>query len=263
MVITLLTDFGLRDPYVAEMKAVILSINPSATIVDITHLVEPFNVRMGAFLLASAYRYFPKGSIHVGVVDPGVGGRRRPLLIKSRNYAFIGPDNGLLALAAKLDGVEEAYEITNPRLMLPEVSKTFHGRDIFAPVAAHLSLGVEPSEVGERVQSFKEPSFARPRLEGSRLLGEVLYIDNFGNVVTNIAEELVKELGAKAGDELSIQVGECEFRCRFVKYYSMGEPGELLSLVGSHGFLEISVNLGKASERVGARLGDLVAVERF
>ena len=155
-IITLTTDFGLRDPYAAEMKAAILGICPAATIIDVTHEVEKFNVRMGAYILASAARHFPKGTIHVAVVDPEVGTQRQPLLIQTNNGFLIGPDNGLIALASEREGIVEVRQITNRRLMLPQVSNTFHGRDLFAPAAAHLCQWRSSKRVWTRNSRFRE-----------------------------------------------------------------------------------------------------------
>ena len=161
--ITLTSDFGLKDPYVAEMKGVILTINPNATIVDITHGVEKFNIRMGAFMLASAAPYFPKGTVHLAVVDPGVGTERRAILVQTKQGFFVGPDNGVLMLAAQNQGIEHTYELTNPKFMLPQVSSTFHGRDIFAPAAAYLDISVKPSEFGPEINDATTPEFASVR----------------------------------------------------------------------------------------------------
>ena len=159
--ITLTSDFGLKDPYVAEMKGVILTINPNATIIDITHDVEKFNIRMGAFMLASAAPYFPKGTVHLAVVDPGVGTERRAILVQTKQGFFVGPDNGVLMLAAKNQGIEHTYELTNPKFMLPKVSSTFHGRDIFAPAAAYIGYRCrKASEFGPEIADVVIPEFA-------------------------------------------------------------------------------------------------------
>ena len=164
--ITLTSDFGLKDPYVAEMKGVILTINPNATIIDITHDVEKFDIRMGAFMLASAAPYFSKGTVHLAVVDPGVGTERRAILVQTKQGFFVGPDNGVLMLAAKNQGIEHTYELSNPKFMLPKVSATFHGRDIFAPAAAYLDIGVKPAEFGPEITDAVMPEFTRVKREG-------------------------------------------------------------------------------------------------
>ena len=164
--ITLTSDFGLKDPYVAEMKGVILTINPKATLIDITHEVEKFNVRMAAFMLASAAPYFPKGTVHLAVVDPGVGTQRRAIIVQTKKGFFVGPDNGVLILAAQNQGIEHVYELANPKFMLPKVSSTFHGRDIFAPAAAHLDIGVQPSDFGPEIKDPVKPEFANQKNRG-------------------------------------------------------------------------------------------------
>ena len=187
--ITLTSDFGLKDPYVAEMKGVILTINPKATLIDITHEVEKFNIRMAAFMLASAAPYFPQGTVHLAVVDPGVGTQRRAILMQTKKSFFVGPDNGILILAAQNQGIEHVYQLTNHTFMLPKISSTFHGRDIFAPAAAHLDKGVQPSEFGPEIKDLTKPEFASVKRANSSLIGEVMHIDGFGNIITNINEK--------------------------------------------------------------------------
>jgi len=163
-IITLLTDFGTEDYYVASMKGVILKINPRCTLIDITHHVSPHDIKEGAFLLANAYSFFPKGTIHLSVVDPGVGGPRNPILIVTTNYFFVGPDNGLFLFALKREKVKKVVALTNQKYFLSQMSTTFHGRDLFAPVAAHLSLGVKPEAFGPELDSWTEIDFEKPRI---------------------------------------------------------------------------------------------------
>jgi hypothetical protein len=258
--ITLTTDFGLKDPYVAEMKAVILSICPEAVIVDISHEVEKFDIRMGAYFLASAAPYFPKGTIHVAVVDPGVGTKRQPLLIQARHNFFIGPDNGILAMAARKQGILHTYKIVNHKLMLPRVSNTFHGRDIFAPVAAHVANGTPPTEFGPEIRDIVMPGFVKPRKEKNRLVGEVLHVDRFGNIVTNVDE---KELElTKTETVVNIKLRNAKLRLKLCKAYGEVEKSEALAIIGSHDFLEIAINQGNAAESFGARIGDEVILRR-
>jgi S-adenosylmethionine hydrolase len=257
-IITLTTDFGLQDPYAAEMKAVILGICPNATIIDVTHEIGKFNVRMGAYVLASAVPFFPKGTIHVAVVDPGVGTRRRAILIRTKQGFFVGPDNGLLILAAGKQGLDGVYELANPRFMLPRVSSTFHGRDMFAPAAAHLANGVEPEEFGPEIRDVEKPAFAKVAAEDGVLVGEVLHVDGFGNVVTNITAEKVARLGLRGW--LETELSGCKLRLRFCKAYGEAPPQEPLALIGSHGYLEISVNQGSAAEKFKAKPSDKVVV---
>jgi len=258
-IITLTTDFGLTDPYAAEMKAVILGICPTATIVDVTHEVEKFNVRMGAYILASAARYYPKGAIHVAVVDPEVGTRREQLLIQTHNGFFIGPNNGLLFPASEREGIVEVRQITNHKLMLPEVSNTFHGRDLFAPAAAYLANGVAPTEFGPEIRNFVKPDFAQATRIGTVLSGEVLYIDGFGNVVTNISDRDMTLLHLRKC--CSIKFNDCQLQIEIGKTYGQIKPHQFLALIGSQGYLEVAINQGNAAEKLGAKIGDKISLE--
>jgi S-adenosylmethionine hydrolase len=257
-IITLTTDFGFKDPYVAEIKAVILSISPNVRIVDITHEVDKFSIRMGAYVLACAVPYFPGGTVHLAVVDPGVGTRRRAILVQTRNSFFIGPDNGVLALAAKRQGVRHVFEITNQKLMFPTISNTFHGRDILAPVAAHLTNGTKPEAVGPEIQKISTAKFARVIKRKDSLIGEVLHIDGFGNIITNIEE---KELSSmKIEETVVVKFRNAKFRLKFCRTYAEVEKQEALGLIGSHSFLEISVNQGNAADKFKVKSGDRIAL---
>lgn len=258
--ITLTSDFGLRDPYVAEMKAVIMSLCSDATIVDISHQVDKFNVRMGAYILASVSPFFPKDTIHVGVVDPGVGTKRRALCIEAKGCVFLGPDNGLLILAAKARGIDRVYEVTNRRLMLSTVSNTFQGRDVFCPVAAHLANGTLPSDVGPETRRLVIPEFAKVVRERYKIVGEVVYIDDFGNVITNMAEFEVESIGRAR--EVKLRVGRSGLLVDFCEAYADVKPGRPVVLIGSHGFLEISMNQSSAERELHAKIGDKVTVYR-
>lgn len=256
--IALLTDFGLKDYFVAEMKALIFSINPNEVIVDITHDIPPQDVNSGAFVLWASYKWFPKGTIFVAVVDPGVGTQRAPLLIKSKNYFFIGPDNGLLSLAAEEDGVEEAYKIT---ARLPQISSTFHGRDVFAYAAALLSRGVRPDYLGVKVSEYVKLKRPEAVKEGDALKGTLIYIDRFGNIYTSINEKLIKDI-ANYGDLLCVSVAGKSYKARFLQSYGYAEPGEVLLLINSEGFLEIAINRGSAAERLGHKVGEQVEIRK-
>jgi S-adenosylmethionine hydrolase len=257
-IITLTTDFGLRDPYVAEMKAVILSICPNATIVDIAHEIEKFNIRMGAYVLASASSYFPEGTIHLAVVDPGVGTKRRPLLIQTKHDYYIGPDNGVLALAAKSLDIEHMYEIANRNLMLPKISTTFHGRDIFTPAAAHLANGIPPSQFGPEIRKIVMPKFAKFVRRKDMLVGEAMHIDGFGNIITNFGE---KELDLmKIKTIVNVKVKNVRQKLKLCKAYAEVERQQPLALIGSHNFLEISINQGNAAEVFKIKSGDKVTL---
>lgn len=243
MVITLLSDFG--DVYPASMKGVILSINPEAIIVDISHSVPPQDVRAGAFMLITCAGYFPPDTVYIAVVDPGVGTARRKLAIKVESPAygthyFIGPDNGLLIPAAKSMGEPEVYEITNTELFRKSISSTFHGRDVFAPVGAHISKGLKIGDVGKRIFDFVTLDFGKGKKKNGSLEGRIIFIDSFGNIVTNIPSEMVD---FQPGDVLEIE----KKRILFNISYGFCEKGEPLVLIGSHGYLEIAVNQGNAA----------------
>ncbi|MCS7096020.1 MAG: SAM-dependent chlorinase/fluorinase [Nitrososphaerota archaeon] len=260
-IITLTTDFGLADPYVAEMKAVILRINPNVTIVDITHQIEKFNIKMGAFILASAAPFFPEGTIHIAVVDPGVGTERKPILIEAESAFFIGPDNGLLTLAAKKQGIKHVYEISNPKFMLPKISTTFHGRDVFAPAAAYLSMGVPPSEFGLELHEISTPTFAGIIESGETLVGEVIHIDDFGNIITNFTDKELNKFIANG--KIHVKLGETELSLNVRKTYAEVEPLKPLAIIGSHDFLEISINRANAAKFFNVKVGDKVTLYRF
>lgn len=257
-IITLTTDFGLRDPYVAEMKAVILGICPEAIIIDVTHEITKFNIRMGAYVLASAATYFAQGTIHVSVVDPGVGTRRRPLLIHTQQGFLVGPDNGILVLAAEKQGIRSIHEITSSKLMLPNVSNTFHGRDVFAPAAAHLANNTPPSDFGPEIHQLVKPEFTKVDHTNGELEGEVLHIDGFGNIITNINGHELTPLSA--GDCIWAGTPSGKARLKSVNTYSEIKPQEAGILVGSQGFVEIAINQGNASEKFKVKPGDKIAL---
>jgi S-adenosylmethionine hydrolase len=257
-IITLTTDFGLQDPYVAEMKAVILCISPTATIVDITHEIPKFNIRMGAYVLASACIFFPKQTIHVAVVDPGVGTKRRSLLIQTQRSFYVGPDNGVLALAAKSQRMQHIYEISNRKLMLPEVSDTSHGRDVFAPTAAYLANGILPEEFGPSIQDIVTPDFAKIMRRKDRIVGEVVHIDSFGNIITNLGLKDLSMIGVE--NAVDVKFGNKRLKLKLCKAYGEVEKHKPLALIGSHNFLEISLNQGNAARSFNIKSGDKVTV---
>ncbi len=258
--ISLLTDFGLSDPFVAEMKAVIFSICPEARIIDIAHQVEKFNIRMGSFLLASAAPYFPEGTIHVAVVDPGVGSERRPIVVETRHAVYVGPDNGLLIPAAQREKILHVYELTNRAFMREDISATFHGRDVFAPAAAHLACGKLPKDCGSEIFQYIQPSHAEPEFDGKSATCEVFHVDGFGNIVTNIAGDLLVRLGLRVGEKVFLKFGKKRLSARFVRTFSDLLGGEFGVLVGSHGFLEIACREGSAAKRIGVKIGSVVRV---
>ena len=255
--ITLTSDFGLKDPYVAEMKGVILNINPKATLIDITHEVEKFDIKMAAFVLASATPYFPKGTVHLAVVDPEVGTKRRAIIVETEKGFFVGPDNGILILAAKNQIIKHVFHITNPKFMVPNISHTFHGRDIFAPAAAHLDKGVAPTEFGEEIKNPITPEFTKFKEENGSLIGEVIHIDGFGNIITNINETALNQKQVKT---LNVELPDLSLKLAFGKTYAEAKSKEPIAIIGSHGFLEIALNQGNAAEKFHVKAGDEVVV---
>jgi S-adenosylmethionine hydrolase len=239
------------------MKGVILSIAPDARLVDITHDVGSHDVAEGGFLISTAYRYFPQGTIHVVVVDPGVGSARRPVAVSSRGHVFVAPDNGVLSPILQMDseaGAWDAYHITNTALCLDRVSHTFHGRDIFAPVAAHLAVGVPLYTVGPKITDLLVSSPNIPRwVDPNRLMANVVHVDRFGNVVTNLRLE---HLGRK----FVLHIGDVKVR-KLVSHYDDALPGECVAIEGSTGYIEVSVRQASAAERLRLRQGDEIEVE--
>lgn len=257
-VITITTDFGSKDPYAAEMKAVILSISPNVSIVDITHDVEKFDVRMAAYVLACAAPYFPAGTIHVAVVDPSVGTRRRALIVQTQSAFYVGPDNGVLALATNIQGVKHTFEITNRKYMLSKISNTFHGRDIFAPAAAHLANGTQPKEFGPEIRRISTPVFARVIRRKNTLIGAVLHIDGFGNIITNFREEELDWMNIK--ETLTFKIKNHKLRLRLGQTYAEVKKKEAIALFGSHNFLEVAVNRGNAAATYKVKRGDKITI---
>lgn len=269
--VTLLTDFGFEDSFAAVMKGVILSTNPNATIVDITHAIEPQNIRAGAFVLATAYSYFPKDSIHVAVVDPGVGSERRGIILRVPGAFFVAPDNGVLTYVidqlslsvtppgpgtetsiVRLKRGIEAVSITDPRFWRHPVSPTFHGRDVFAPVAGGLSLGLSPYEFGEKTDILSVLPVERPYTDTSGdVIGQVIHVDRFGNLITNIRSSNLPPGPAEVIIG-STSLGEVR------RYYEESEG--LCALLGSSGYLEIALRNGSAARYLEAMEGDEVRV---
>lgn len=254
--IVLLTDFGLEDEYVGTMKGVITGINPKAQIFDLCHNVAPQDIFEGAYILYSSYKYFPPKTVFVVVVDPGVGSERRIICLRTKSHTFLAPNNGILGLVLTKERPTFLVDVSNKKYFLPEVSATFHGRDIFAPVAAHLSLGLNPSKLGERLEKIKEIALPRPmQLPGGILRGEVIHVDRFGNLITNINHGLVSGIP----EILSITVGDNKIY-RLSRSYQDGRPGDLLALFGSSGHLEIAINQGSAKERLNVSRGEKVTI---
>ena len=254
-ILTLLSDFGTKDTYAGQVKGAVLAVCPSATIVDLTHEIPPQDVRAGAYQLWAAVEVFPPGTLHLAIVDPGVGTSRRALAVATaRGDLLVGPDNGLLLPAARrLGGVARAVELSNPRFFRKEVSRTFHGRDLFAPAAAHLLIGEPLGAMGAEAPALVEDVvFPAPRTVRGALVGEVLHVDRYGNLVTNLAR-------AALPDRFVIRVGRARIRGAPHASYQSVAPGRLLALFGSAGTLEISVRDGDAAQRLRARVGSAVA----
>ena len=254
--ITLTTDFGLQDPFVGVMKGVILSINPEAKLVDLTHQVEPFDVVDGALALAQSYPYFPPGTIHVVVVDPGVGSERRPILVATPTQHFVGPDNGVFSLVYGREPSFEVRHVTAERLFHKPVSQTFHGRDIFAPVAAWLSKGLAAETFGGLITDYVQVAVAKPeRISSSVIRGEVLRVDNFGNLITNFSAKHLPQQGA-----FRLLVNK-SCVTRLVSSYAEGRGNHVIAIVGSAGFIEIAAYQASAAEVLGAGKGTEIILE--
>ena len=253
-IITLTTDFGTSDHFVGTMKGVILSIQPAAGIIDITHEIRPFDIPDGGFTIAQAHRFFPKRTIHVVVVDPGVGSTRRPLLAEMASQYFIAPDNGVLSMIFSRERAKVRH-ITNERYFLKPLSRTFHGRDVFAPVAAHLAAGVLPSRFGPVIQDHLKLDFDQPAHTAKRSwTGSILKIDRFGNIITNLHIDQFPQVKTSAF-ELTIGLRAIK---RLALTFTDCQPGELCALVGSSGFLEVSANQGSAAQLLGCGPGSPV-----
>jgi len=256
MIITLTTDFGWSDPFVGIMKGVILGIAPQAQIVDITHDVGAYDITEAAFVVSSSYSYFPAGTVHVVVVDPGVGTVRRPIAALARNHYFVAPDNGVLSfvLHSEAEPPPAVHHISNKELFRGPVGHTFHGRDIFAPIGAYLSTGIHLDSVGEPVSDFISSPFpkAEPRGEG-QLIARVVRIDRFGNVITDLRP-------SDLGTDFNIRIRGLDVK-RLCRTFAEGEPGEVFAVEGSTGFIEIALNQGSAAHRLQVLRGEEIEVE--
>lgn len=273
--VALISDFGLDDIYVGVMKGIITGIQPQARLIDITHNIAPQHVRQAAFALLNAYRYFPAGTVFLVVVDPGVGTLRQPIAVEAGGYVFIAPDNGVLSYALAQQEHRKAVTLTNPAYQRPEISRTFHGRDIFAPAAAYAASGVAVTQLGEPLDELTLLPPPTINIQGRRVTGEVLHVDHFGNIVSSIglmhwrtderltlvpafgdheqtvpvmAESAVVRIGAETVSGISPTYGEVS-------------RGELVALVGSSGYLELAVNQGNAAVRLDVAIGDRVELQ--
>ena len=260
-IITLTTDYGTNDHLVGTLKGVILKINPDATIVDITHNVAPFDLLDGALAVGSAYSYFPPKTIHAVVVDPGVGTERRPLLVSAQNQYFVAPDNGVLSVIyeREQDNLVVRHASAEHYYLQP-VSNTFHGRDIFAPVAAWLSKGWQTASMGEEITDYKRFAIPRPKEADGVLKGVILRADSFGNLITNFRAEDLSESAQKDG-VVKLQAGNHSVT-RLVDTFARGNDGEPIAYVGSSGYIEIAVNKANASRTLGLGRGTAVTLSK-
>ena len=250
-IVTLTTDFGASDHYVGVMKGVILGICPAARIVDISHQVTPYAIGEGAYLIGQAYRYFPKKTVHVVVVDPGVGTNRRALVAQAGGQLFVAPDNGVLDLVCAREK-HTVRAITNARYFLKPVSQTFHGRDVFSPVGAHLAAGVSAAQLGKRIEDYVRGGFDKPQLAGvGRFTGRALHVDGFGNVVTCFP---TADFLALANRKFALTVGSRQVTV-LARNYAERPAGELFLIAGSGGYLEISVGQGSAAALTNCAAG--------
>jgi S-adenosylmethionine hydrolase len=257
-IITLTTDFGASDHLVGAMKGVILNINPAARIVDINHNVVPYDILDGALSIANAYTYFPSRTIHVVVVDPGVGTERRPILVSGEKHFFVAPDNGVLSIVYEREACT-ARHITAEHYFLNPVSPTFHGRDIFAPTAAWLSKAFQTEAFGEVVTDFVRFSMPKTKSNGQAVKGVVLRVDAFGNLMTNLKAEDIP-IGALGGGAIKLAVNGKPV-LKFEQTFASGNPGEAIAVLGSAGYVEIAVNRGSAARTLGVNRGAEVTLE--
>lgn len=258
--ITLLSDFGINNAYVSQMKGVIYSIAPMARCVDITHSIPSQQISIGSFLLASSVDYFPKGTIHVAVVDPGVGTARRGIVVVTSKHIFVGPDNGLLIGASKKQGYFDVYEITNDSLFNKPLSQTFHGRDVFAPVAAHILRGMPFNKVGKKINDYQIIESIKPKINGQFIEAAVGFIDDFGNVITNL-DTITFNSHIRFSSSCIIKIKRKKIRVPFVSTYGNVPKEQLLINMGSMGLIEIAINQGNAAKTLGLSVGDIITFE--
>jgi S-adenosylmethionine hydrolase len=259
-IVTFTTDFGLNDPFVGIMHGVVLNIHPETSIVDISHAVASYDVFDGAWTIAQAYRFFPPRTVHVVVVDPGVGGTRRPIIVETDDYVFVAPDNGVLSLVEMREPKFTVRHVTAERYFLQPVSRTFHGRDVFSPVAGWLSKGVAPAEFGPEISDYARLALpAVERIGENSLRGVVLKVDKFGNLITNIGEQEAPPLFATAPPTVSILIAGQTITRVCHSYAECGED-EFFAIVGSSGYLEIAARQASAADKLAAGVGTPVGV---
>ncbi len=260
-IITLTTDFGLNDHFIGAMKGVILEITPEAQIIDICHAVQPFDILDGALTISQAYSYYPSGTVHMVIVDPGVGTARRPVIMNSDRHVFVAPDNGVLSLVCDREERISVRHVTAEHYFLQPRSNTFHARDIFSPIAAYLAKGIEPDRFGEEITDYVRFGAPRPKPVDERTLrGVVLKVDRFGNLITNITPQDAPQLFEAAPPAFKIAIGTKTQATRMCASYAEGAPGEVFGILGSLGFLEVATNRGSAYQLLGAGKGSEVNV---
>ncbi|HUT64289.1 MAG TPA: SAM-dependent chlorinase/fluorinase [Anaerolineae bacterium] len=259
-IITFTTDFGTRDPYIGMLKGIVLTANPHAYLVDITHEIPAHDIVNAAFTLVRSYQYFPIGTIHVAIVDPGVGGQRKNIAMMTERYIFVGPDNGIFSLVLSKEKPREIREIKNPPFILKTISDTFHGRDIFAPCAGHLSAGKMFTDIGPVIRRLKNLKYPEVTRDGNKLMGEVVAIDSFGNMITNITRHTYNSFSGKMRTEIFF--GAVRFD-RIMRHYEDVVQGSPLVLFGSSGYMEVSMNEGSAAVYFMASVGSPVTIRRY
>jgi len=257
-IITFLTDFGTNDGYVAQMKGIAAS-KTYARLIDITHEIKPHNILEGAFILQTTVPHFPPGTVHVAVVDPGVGTDRRGIVIATRTQILVGPDNGLLIPAAKFLGDFVVYEIKNKKFMSNQVSNTFHGRDVFTHIASQIINEIEFDEIGPIVNDYVDLDFGKTEITDKTATGKVIYIDSFGNIITNIDGRKLNGV-LDFGKKIKVYLGKRQKQVSFVKTYDMVKKNEILATIGSSNFLEISINQENASKELGIKPGESIKI---
>ncbi len=260
VLITLLTDFGTTDYFVPAVKGAILSLHPQATLIDITHEIPPHDIQSAAFTLGACFREFPAGTVHLAIVDPGVGSSRRPIVVAADDHVLVGPDNGIFTFVYRQSSEMRVYHATEAGFFRSSVSKTFHGRDLFAPLAARLDQGLDPARVGPQVSDYESFAIADPAGNSTTLAmtGEIIHIDRFGNCITNLTTKELDRVQIAAGACLSIG---SERVTRFADHFAQAEGGMLLAYPGSAGYWEIGLWCGSAAELLNVRRGSRIVLE--
>ena len=250
--ITFTTDFGLTDGFVGTTKGVVRKINPAAQVIDISHQIPPQDIDAAAFVIRTSYRYFPAGTLHMVVVDPGVGSQRKIIAVETEQYFFLAPDNSVLKYIFHDEKIIRVINVANKQYFLQEISQTFHGRDIFSPVAAHIAAGVELKLLGDEIHDFERGKVLTPVIQPHKIIGHVIYIDRFGNLITNISNQLLKKV-----ENIIINVGTIDIQ-NLSNSYADVRPGEAVALLGSSGFLEIGIRNGNAQRTLNVNRNGIV-----